>query len=513
MKQSHRILINSTWSCLSLLIDMGIRFFLVKYAIGKLGTEAYAVVVLALSFDGFINLLRVGTAAATTKYVADSNARTDQTQTNEYMSTAVAHGLITGLIALLICVYIAYSPSSFVKLPVELHNEFILTMIVIGITSVVKFLFMPFSGFLGALQRYDLVNGIRMAFRVGGSLLIFLIFSFFQLKPWTYIALYIGSIDAANIIHYFMSKKLSPALRISPRFVKMWALKALLSFAIFTFLGTFFSSSFLEGSKWIITNTLGPKMLTFYSIVVMLNSHISQLLVEIMRVLIPTVSRHHALNDISRLKSIVNRGTRAGTMLVMLMLAAGIPIIPQLLRLWLGNEFIWLAPHIRAVLICSIISLPSICSGQVLIGLGKIKTTAILQGLTAIVGLGVLFIGLWWLKLGFVSTTCALCASMVFKGIIYNIIGCSHIEQNNWEFARDIVRPFVIGVIPVAITYLMSLHIQIGGWFQLIAYASLSAAFLSAIYFLTLKNEDKQLLIEMVQLVKNRFFSQAAARS
>ena len=272
-----------------------------------------------------------------------------------------------------------------------------------------------------------------------------------------------------------MSKKLSPALRISPRFVKMWALKALLSFAIFTFLGTFFSSSFLEGSKWIITNTLGPKMLTFYSIVVMLNSHISQLLVEIMRVLIPTVSRHHALNDISRLKSIVNRGTRAGTMLVMLMLAAGIPIIPQLLRLWLGNEFIWLAPHIRAVLICSIISLPSICSGQVLIGLGKIKTTAILQGLTAIVGLGVLFIGLWWLKLGFVSTTCALCASMVFKGIIYNIIGCSHIEQNNWEFARDIVRPFVIGVIPVAITYLMSLHIQIGGWFQLIAYASLSA--------------------------------------
>ncbi len=505
MKQSFRIVLNGLLAYGTLFFDLLLRFFLVRFALDRMGKDAYAIVVLVVSTELVMELLRVGTTAATTKYVAAGLARGDDTRNSELMSTALGYGLLTGLIGLTICMILSTVPERLANVDPSLHGELSSAFMVLGGIVLVWFALMPFSGFVSAYQRYDLVFGWVTAFRLLGALGIVICFVYWKASPSVYIGFRLGPVALVNIVYLILSHRLCPGIRIRTSSVRLWSLKALLSFSVFSFLSAMFGSAFTEGSKWIIANLLSATELTYYSIVMMLYGQTRALVLSGLRVLVPVVSRYDALEDLEAVGEVIRRGTRATGMLCWLMVVGLVPVMSPFLLLWLGPDYVWLAPHCKVVLLASLVAMPSLASSQAFMGLARVGLVAVVRAISSACGLVVLIVGMVAFDLGITAATTAVCVCSVVLGIGNHAAGVSISRQPVGGFIRDaLLRPMWAGLPALLIAEVLAGRLMLESWVRVIGFAGGSVGVLVVAYALSLAKEDRKLVSEVLQRVRAR---------
>jgi len=505
MRQSHRIILNATVSYVVLVIDVALRLFMVPFVLNRIGKESYAVVVLALSVDSFVNLMRVGTAAATTKHVAAILEQKGEDRTSEFMSTSVGYGFVTGVIALVICLTVATMPERIVNLPAGLYGQLSVGLVIVGIAAFIRFTCMSFHGFLGAHQRYDLVQGVYLLWRLVSTGGIILAFLFWKASPTVYLGIYCSEAVLTNAAYLVLGHRLHRGLRLRLWLVRRWAIKALLGFSVFILLSQTIFSTYMEGSKWAIANFLSTAEVTYYAIVLMVSSQASRLLMTGVRVLIPVMSKYQALEDDRTLRETLRRGTRMGSLLTSLIVVGLVPVIGPFLSLWLGSDYVWLRPHMVAVLLCGLIYLPAACPGQGLIGLGRVGLVAVFRGIAAASGITILVLGLAVFHWGFVSLTVALCTASLVQGITNYIAGIRLTKQRGWPFVRSaLLRPLAVCTPVLAVAWYVASRLVLESWPSVIGFAVAACGVLAAANALTLPAEDRELASQIWLAMRRR---------
>jgi O-antigen/teichoic acid export membrane protein len=332
MRQSFKIIRNSLISVTAAVLQVIGQFFLFPFALFRLGEDGLAVVVLGQSLLAMLNLLRIGTSAVSTKYVSANRGAGEPEKISQFMSTAVAHGSVIGLLALLPCIILAMVPELFVgELPRELWGQFSMVAVTIGIGAMLGFIVMPFYGFTAAWHRYDITEGFRMLFALGQIGAIVAAFLLFEPSPWVYVLITTAAYVLTNTVYAAYSYRLMPELRIRPGLIRVWAIKAIFGFSLFLLLGQAAYSAYAEGSKWIVLNVFGSETVTHLAIVVKIPMQLTLLFVAGMRVLVPVISERQSRNEHEVIHAVLRRGTRAGTMFVVIVAAAIVPFVKPFL--------------------------------------------------------------------------------------------------------------------------------------------------------------------------------------
>ena len=302
-----------------------------------LGIDRFGLLSLAWVVLGYFTAFDLGMGRATTKYIAEALGKGNEGQVPELLWTAVSIQGIFGLVgALLLCMITPFLVNRFLNIPPELTAEARNTFYMLAPAIPVALISSSFSGVLEALQRFNLVNAVR----VPSSALTFLL-------PLAGLGLGLGlpGIVALLLVARFIALLflLAIDLRVLPQIRKFSA-----SFTIFYHLFAFGGWITVSGiigpvlvylDRVLIGSLLTIAAVTFYTAPYEAVTRLWVIPVSLTLTLFPAFSTLEGSGDRHRIGVIFGRSIKytllaLGPITVLLVLFA-----KEALQIWLGGDF------------------------------------------------------------------------------------------------------------------------------------------------------------------------------
>lgn len=378
---SGRLPVNVLTNIVYFGLNVIIGLVLVPYFLDTLGTVAYGLIPLATSLTSYINLLVSCINISVSRFLILDIHRTDTHNANITFNSALFGTLAIVLILLPIALVLAlFSPVIFStgSLP---HNEVVLLFAMIFVSMLITTWSANFITPLTAYNRFDYKNYVHII-QIGTQIsLIILLFSISTPSLVSVgIAYLIASVAGLAAAYYFF-RKVTTILRIKRGLASYSRFRELGSLAFWEGLNSL-SWYLVAGVSLIIVNVLfGAEEGTRYSFVVTwftLVLSISGLLIPLF---VPMIYNYFAKMDINGMVSFSSFATKC--MGIFLALPIGLLCIfsPQLMTLWVGEEYANLSLLVWIILIPLVIKVQQSC-------LTAITTAYLKVHIKALIGVG-----------------------------------------------------------------------------------------------------------------------------
>jgi len=381
--------------------NLAVMFFVSPFIVHSLGDTAYGVWSLLVSLSGYLGLVELGTRAALGRHITFYLGRKDIPKVNGFINTAMTFFLLAGLGLLAAAAVLGvFFDSLFTKVPTELVGSARLVILLVAGQLWLLLLMAAFAQVLIAFERFDLINvlglsllavrtaGIVGVLRVGGGIVELAVAQFSC-----------SAIEA--LITGLLARRVFPEMRLRLRLATKALFWELFGYGFWAFLGGIAMNLIWWTQTVVITVLLGPAMVTFYAIPLMLINHGRGIIGEISNILGPQTIKASGAGDFAELRWIWSWGSKIA-------MFVGIPLLTGLIVF--GTEFIalWMGPAYRPCgLILILLTIPQFFvqairpGGNIIAGLGYVRFAAVvtlLQGV-ANLALTLTFVMVWGLGL------------------------------------------------------------------------------------------------------------------
>lgn len=353
--------------------NLVVMFFLSPFVVHSLGNTTYGVWSLIVSLTGYLGLAELGTRGGLGRFINYYLGRDEIDKVNAVISTALGFFLACGVLLFAAAgVLSLFFHSIFTKVPAELIGGARLAIMLIALNLWLSFFGAAFNQILTAQERFDIFNGINLivlavrtagtviALKMGGGIV--------ELAAVQVVSSIIGVLGACAAAY-----RIFPRLHLRPSLISRTQFRELFGFSIWAFVGGIAGRLLYWTDIVLIGILLGPVMVTFYSIPLMLIHYTRGIVTQVSRVLGPQTIKASSVGDYRELRWIFGWGSK-----VIMFLA--IPLFMGLIVF--GTEFITLWMPWR----------PAECrlSGSVLalLGVPQLVVWALSPGAAIIRGLG-----------------------------------------------------------------------------------------------------------------------------
>ena len=222
---------------------MLVALIAIPLLIHGLGTDRFGVLTLAWMVIGYFSLFDLGLGRALTQLVAEKLSAGEETQIPPLVWTALALMFVLGLSgALVMSVISPWLVHSALKIPEPLQAEVLNAFYLLAAAIPIVIITAGLAGLLSALQRFGILNAIRIPMGIYSFLAPLLILPFSQSLFLVTAILVLGRLVACGV-HFAVCLRAMPALRTS--FVLRYtSIKPLFHF----------------GAWMTVTNVIGPLM-------------------------------------------------------------------------------------------------------------------------------------------------------------------------------------------------------------------------------------------------------------
>lgn len=293
-----------------------VNFFLISYAIGKLGAEHYGGWAGIVSIIGFVSILDSGMSVAIQHYVASLSAKKEEKRLAELFSSACVVYAIGAVAATLICLGISfYYPILFPKVPAAAAVESQVALRWVAASMFIFMLNMPVRGALLGLQRHDIRNMIEIVSLLTRAGAVVAAFHFFS-PSLAHLGM---GFFAATLIRFVLSetalRRISGYLKFSVSTVKRSDLKEIFSYSGHSMFWTVGRIVVQDSGPLIANITLTSTAATYVFVGSRLVTALGSFIIGVAGVFVPIASSLKALEDKTRLKIALIRGTRVCSLL------------------------------------------------------------------------------------------------------------------------------------------------------------------------------------------------------
>ncbi len=338
--------ISSQWAAHAVTAAVG--FLMPPFLLDRLGRTAYGVHNLIGDLGGYSALLYFGLGAAVLRYVAAHHAREEMDGLNETVSTIFAVYLRLGVLCLLAACAIAWPLPALFDIPPELANEARARVVVTGLAILVEFVGSVYGGVLMGLERFDVLNGIKLTLLVGRTLAIVAV-----ALRWPSV-LAIGLVSLATALceqgfNFVYAHRVLPGLRVSLSLNRPARLPELASFSFQSFIFTMSDRIINYTDSVVIGQARGADATGPYAFALRLVDFAREALDRATHVLMPGFSAAAARGESHIVRDVWRTGSKA-----LLSLAVPIALVQTLwgrhvLSLWLSrNEHASVAAQVVA---------------------------------------------------------------------------------------------------------------------------------------------------------------------
>ncbi len=464
-------------------LGMALGFLLVPFLLGKLGKEAYGLVVLAESTAAFFEILTISIRMSLSRHATFALSRQRMDELREYLSTGRVILYISSACVLGLSLLVSMFFTTIFRVPLILSNDCTILFLLICLGLIVSIPNIVFWSVLYAKQRFDLINLSMSLGLVLRAVLIFLYYMFAP-APWrtltAYGVIYFLMTCAQNYLTYYWSRIEMPERIIQLRFFKRARIREILSFSLHTSLSRISSLLYQETAHVLINILWGPAYNALYSISLKLPNMMRKIFLEPSWSLTPTFTDLVAKNDKRRMEILLFLYSKVITILTLPLCLTLFFFAEPIIKAWVGPEFLMAGKLLPLFSISLFVGIPFSLSGCLVNAFGKVKLPSIISLITALVNLVLcIWLGHWlsWKLFGIAWAN--IIASLLIVTFFYPIYACRIAGISIRRYcAESWIKPLGLAMIMIGLAF-WSLRSSSYG-------AQLNTVLLSAVFFLSI---------------------------
>jgi O-antigen/teichoic acid export membrane protein len=378
-------LITGIVGVLSLLLN----FFVVAYAIRRLGGDAYGVWVLALSFSvsaGYLSISDLGLQAGVVRFVADADGRGERDRIGEVVSSALAVLAFMALVAIVVLLALSIGAEHLFHVPAAFHGALQLLFILLAAEALFGLPGLAFVGLLEGLQRYGWIKAVDLSRQV-----LYVVMVVVVLGTGHGVVAFGAAMVASSLIaatgYALVARLLCPELRISPRLVSRTALRPLAGFSAWVFVSRICGVIWRQMDKVILAAVVGTSLLTGYDIAARIQSASAYPLSFTTSAVVPATANLSAMESTVRLQALLVRGTRYTLALSLPVTIAAMILARPLIIGWVGARYSAFAGVTQLFLAYQLVVCTATIATTMLVGMGRARTVTTYVSIALLINL------------------------------------------------------------------------------------------------------------------------------
>jgi len=372
---SKNLISNVVYFVLNIIIGLA----LVPFFLDTLGPAAYGLIPLATSLTSYVTLVIDAMNGAISRYLTIELQRGDITKANETFNTAIFGTL--GIILLLtpVALFIAWLAPSIFQIGEETPFAVFLLFALIFLSVLIRAWSSNFMVTLFALNRLDLRNAVNCVNLIVQIIFVVILFTAIGPSlPLVGLSYLIASVAACSFA-FLLSRRLCPYLNISPKFFEKSRFKELGGMSLWlliTILGVLLRS---QVALIIINMLFGEISGTEYSLALMWFTLLMGISGLITNCFTPMIYSYRGKEDKEGLVKFTSLAIKTITLLMALPIGLVCIFAPQLLTLWVGEQYAHLAPLVWILVIPVLFLIQSACCAPINAAYKRVRGPALIH--------------------------------------------------------------------------------------------------------------------------------------
>lgn len=493
----EKLIRNTVSSGVASFVTMGINFFLTPYMIIKLGVVEYGLIGMASIFmiGGYVSLVEMGFQSSISKYVAEYNVRNDSVKITEIVFTLFAIFFCIGLFMMLAGILLSgVFVNGVLKIPEGYHLSLKTALMVVSSSYLFQFPNFIVVGFLQGMQRYDILRTRQVLITVIYSLGVVLMLLYgcryvtviaFQ----TFMMLVQFSLNFNTMIRY------GNFLGLKTAYFSLKSLKDVFNLTKYLFVGKVSNVVFYNTHRIFVGIFLGPVFMTYYDAINKVSSAIKTALGFVNSAVMPAASELYAASRMDSVKKLFTK-TLLYQIVAVYPVTTGIMLLSgSFLKLWLGPEFVMIAPLLVIALVYNLITPYMNVGGSILVGMNReIRYLTILNIATTVLNVVISFFLIRNYKL--YGVFIGLSSSTFIAAIFYMRLFFREFDVRPYAFMKNILRIFALGIIPLVAVYALGTVAARDNFLTLLLKGGIwCLAYWLLLYKYVFDNEDRNLVL------------------
>lgn len=489
-------------------VNLIIGLLIVPFFVSTLDVAVYGLIVLATSLNGYVGLFTQSLNTAVSRYLTIDLQREDYATANKTFNTAFFG--ISGIILLIFPATLLISVFAPAIFNVPSGQETGVVFLFLGVVS--AFLIRSWSGnftvSLFAYNRLDLMNLVNIVNVIVQALLIVIFFSFKSPSiALVGLAYLIGGV-AASILAIYLSRKVNPYLKINIQDFDRSRLHDLTGMGWWVIVNQIGSTLIIPTYPIIVNVFLGATAAGEFSIALQWVILLYAIAGILSGVFTPIVFTYYAKKMIDELVGI----TKSAVKFMGLAMALPIGLIcgfgAELLTIWIGEEYSFLALLMAALTIPLTYNLAVTPLFSINVAYNQVKLPGIATFLTGIGNILLAIAFVLHTNLGYYGVAIASAAVLLFKNGIFIPWYTAHLLGVP---ARTFNYSIIVGALSAAIiatfTRILSQTVEISGILPLaIASSLIAVGYLGAVWSIGLNQFERGFVISYLPERISKYF-------
>lgn len=326
------------------LVNIVIGIILVPFFISTLGVAAYGIIPLATSITGYVAIVVQSLNTSTSRFLTVDLQRGDYVQANKTFNTAL-FGL-TAVILLMVPIVLVvafYAPSLF-NVPAGQESGAILLFLGVSMAFLIRSWSGNFTVQLFAFNRLDLQNIVNIVNILVQTGLIVILFTIFGPDLAMVGGAYLIGAIVASLVSITFARRVCPQLRISIRSFDRSKIRDLGGMGWWVVVNQIGSLLFLQIDLIVVNLLFGDTSAGEYAIALQWVILLRAVAGVLSGILTPTIFSYYARGETESLIRITKSAVKLLGLAIALPVGLVCGLAPQLLTIWVGEEFTFLAP-------------------------------------------------------------------------------------------------------------------------------------------------------------------------
>lgn len=479
------------------------QLVLVPYLIRTIGNEGYSIYVLMWSLIMSIELLGNSLQEGIVKYSASLIAQSRIDQVSKLISTSFVCAIVLAFLV----------STCLIGLSLLYNNSMGKTGLAIIIVSIIIYFLMPIIPYVAIIESVKkpyITVVAETIFRFASLVLVIISFALF--KPSVYALITIMSVTflITRMVQIPIAYRMVGGLRNRPTLFRWASLRLISKFSLGMFLVSLFLVMNVTGLRWLMSIFVSTNFVGHLAIMVMPAQLLKQMIGAITITVMPSISACQAAHNNESIEELVVRGTRYVTILVLVGGLVGIIMMKDIISVWVGREYSFLADYALMVFIGMAFLQCTDVLHHTLKGLGEIRAVVMIYmfGLV-IVPLGIILVMVDLSDDPYLAVSLGLLVGYLVCGVLNILIFIKvFYPQPRYVILRSYIKPLLVAV-PVyclALSATYTYGFRISYVHAVIAVIGVILYFLGYYYFITTKKERDEVdqIIFLVRMKVNR---------
>ncbi|OCX53934.1 hypothetical protein BEL04_06545 [Mucilaginibacter sp. PPCGB 2223] len=370
------------------LLSIGLSLFLVSFLISKLGAEKYGVWSTLLTILQWLSLMDIGIGSGLRNKLSAALAKNRLFEAKRYVSTAYFAMAIFGIGAIIIVtpLFYLFNWNKVFNTQIVSNGELRIVVMTFIYCMIIYVVLALINQILIAVQRNSLTSVILI---IGNTLFIILLVVFFHGRPVSLImtaVLYSSSLLIAILIVSVLFFTEYTYLKPGIKYFKKSKVSSILNLGLKFFLMQIISIIVFCTDNIIISNILGPKLVTVYAVPFLIFNNIGYLMNMLMTPFFASYTEAYTKGDIEWMQKKIELMCKLLIPIIFFILLV-VYFCDEIIKIWIKEPIVMPKGLPLLMGVYAIIYTWNNIFAYVLNGIGKLRLSMYLSIVTAVINI------------------------------------------------------------------------------------------------------------------------------